>query len=364
VLFAFTYPYTFLVEKSYYLNHDYLFLMLGFVMMCMPAERMFSLDARRSPQKYPREVPRWTTLLLCALMGIVYFYGGLAKLQPDWLEARPLKLWLSAKTPHWLFGDLLAEAWVAYFMAWGGMLLDLSAAFLLSFRKTRRYILAAILFFHLTNTLVFLIGIFPWLSIGLSLLYFPQRYALAFYAWLTQRAKRFFPPEKERPNYIIPSVAVQRRTVILLAVLMTYQLLMPFRQHLYPSDPNWSEEGHRFSWRMMLRSKRGWLHYEIRNPETGETSFFYPQKELPKRHYTRMSTHPEMILQYAHHLADRIEREKGYRPEVYAHSFAALNGRKRAPFIDPKRNLAEIPNVIWPPADWIMPHPDEQEKGK
>jgi len=98
-LFAFGFLYLFLLEKSYYLNHGYLFCWLSFIMPFLPAHRAWSVDVRRDPGLHRSTIPAWPVLLLCLLMGIVYFYGGLAKINSDWLRAVPLKQWMQADDP-------------------------------------------------------------------------------------------------------------------------------------------------------------------------------------------------------------------------------------------------------------------------
>ena len=46
-----------------------------------------------------------------------------------------------------------------------------------------------------------------------------------------------------------------RVVLAFLAVYVAVQLLVPLRHLLYPGDVAWTEEGHRFSWRMRLREK-------------------------------------------------------------------------------------------------------------
>lgn len=357
-LFAVTYPYTYFLEKSDYLNHDYLFMMLALVMAFLPAEHVLSIDSRQKPEKYSEKIPRLPVLLLCFLMAVVYFYGGLAKLHADWLEARPLKIWLRYKQDHWLFGTLLHEPWVAYFMAWSGAALDLFAPFMLSFRRTRLLVLPAIIFFHITNTLIFLIGIFPWLSLSLSLLYFPNAVFEKWYAKIPFAGKN----AERKPSFKPVSPNSRKLMLIGVGLLAAYQLLMPFRQYLYPSNPLWSEEGHRFSWRMMLRDKTGYMYYIIKNPKTGEEKRLYPRELLKPKQYRKMKTHPDMIVEYAHFLAEKIEKEEGYKPEIYAKTRIGLNGRPTTELVNDKLDLTKIEIGIWPPADWIMPHPDEQFK--
>ena len=58
-------------------------------MIWMQPHRAFSLDRRRHPE-WPTTVPRWNVLLLRFQLFIVYFYGAIAKLNPDWLAGEPM----------------------------------------------------------------------------------------------------------------------------------------------------------------------------------------------------------------------------------------------------------------------------------
>jgi vitamin K-dependent gamma-carboxylase len=80
--FAFGFTWLFLLEKTQYLNHGYLFCWLSFVMIFLPAHRWFSLDARKSPSIRTMEIPFWSLAILPFLMGVVYFFGGIAKSIP------------------------------------------------------------------------------------------------------------------------------------------------------------------------------------------------------------------------------------------------------------------------------------------
>ncbi len=68
-----------------------------------------------------------------------------------------------------------------------------------------------------------------------------------------------------------------------------------------------------------------------------------------------MKTRPDLILQLAHHVADRIRADGYPAVEVRATVWASLNGRPHQLLIDPERDLAKVERAAWPPADWIVP---------
>jgi vitamin K-dependent gamma-carboxylase len=269
-----------------------------------------------------------------------------------------------------LLGWLWAKKGTAYAMAWSGMLLDLMAPFLLLLRKTRIWALGFLLLFHLTNMLIFQIGIFPWLSIVLSLLYFPPDWPRQ--VWVFAKQKMKWPqrveawwegkmatngnvgevlnlPEVIPPAY--PKLAVK----IALALLVVTHLLLPLRHWCFPGDVVWTEEGHRFSWRMMLRSKRGYGHFEVKNLQTGEVAKVQVSDYLTDRQREKVFTHPDMVLQFAHYLRDLWHRKGIPDVAVYAHVRASLNGRETQPFIDAEVDLAKVEWQPFQPADWVFP---------
>jgi hypothetical protein len=131
-------------------------------------------------------------------------------------------------------------------------------------------------------------------------------------------------------------------------------LLIPLRHWLYPSDVAWSEEGHRFAWRMKLRDKDATLVVFATNPATGEVREVNPRQWLTARQEGKMALRPDMIHQFAHFVADEAERRGEPRPRVTAVAVASLNGGPTSYLIDPTVDLASEPSSIGP-ARWILP---------
>ena len=78
-----------LLDKSNYLNHYYFVSLVAFMLCWLPT-------TSKTPQ-----VPRLSVTSIRLLLAVVYFYAGLAKLNPDWLfNAQPLAMWLPQHTRH------------------------------------------------------------------------------------------------------------------------------------------------------------------------------------------------------------------------------------------------------------------------
>lgn len=363
LLFAFGFTYTYLFEKAYYLNHGYLFAWLSFLMVFLPANREWSLDVARNPALRRKTIPFWSLAVLPFLMGVVYFYGGLAKLNPDWLNGIPLKTWLTMKSDLPVVGPLLALEGTAWFMSYGGLILDLSIAFLLLFRHTRLWALGAALFFHLSNTVIFNIGVFPWLSLALTLLFFPpdlpRRWVAFLRRWkpLDRWAARWDQRMQDAPDADSWHDQAAWKPLVKsgLVLLMAFHLLYPLRHHLFEGPVAWTEEGHRFSWRMMLRWKTGHGHFSVVDPATGKKETVLPSIYLSKKQERKLFTHPDMILQFAHFLRDQWCDKGVDNVQVYANIKAQLNGRPYQQFIDPEVDLAAVGWSAWKESDWVIP---------
>ncbi len=142
---------------------------------------------------------------------------------------------------------------------------------------------------------------------------------------------------------------------VFLAAWLAFQVLVPVRHLLYPGSPSWNEEGHKFAWQMMLRDKQTDALFTVRDPATGKEWKLRPRRYLMPHQARKVGVRPELVLQFAHHLADVWAREKNIEGvEVRARVCASLNGRRGALLIDPNRDLVQIKRGVRH-ADWILP---------
>jgi hypothetical protein len=346
-LFCLAFTYIFLLDKAQYLNHFYLIALLSLLMALAPAQRAFSLDRFVRRQRIAPTVPRWSLLMLRFQIAIVYFYGGIAKLNNDWLNGHPLDEWLARRADLAVIGPLLAQPWSGLVFAWGGLLIDIAVPFLLLFPRTFWLGAAAAVSFNLLNGQIFSIGIFPWLMIA-ALVLFPQA------GWPHAVMRQRLPQPvtvQAAGRHLAPAV------IVLLVLLHLYafgQLTIPLRHWLYPSDVAWSEEGHRFAWRMKLRDKDADLVMFATDPESGVRERIDPRNWLTARQEGKMASRPDMIQQFAHFVADEFERTGAARPHIYVLATASLNGGPERYLIDPNVDLANTKGSLWP-ASWILP---------
>jgi vitamin K-dependent gamma-carboxylase len=352
-IFFLAFTYFFLLEQTRYLNHFYLVCLISFVMCFLPAERAFSIDALLRREIRSDVVPAWTLWLLRAQVGIPYFYGGIAKLNSDWvLGGEPMRTWLLP------LGRFFAADWVVYSFVIGGLMLDLLVVPLLLWRRTRLFAFAAAIAFNLINAVIFDIGIFPWLMLGALLIFFPpdlvRRFARAFMSPgnMSLDAKPLAVEVTEKTDASL--TASQKLVVGLLAIYLGIQLLVPLRHYLYPGNVSWTEEGHNFAWHMKLRTKDGEAVFTVTHPQSGQAWTIKPDDYLEAHQLTKMVTKPDLVLQFAHYLAEEKRREGFDNVEVRARVMVSLNGRQPQLMIDPDVDLTKEQASLLP-AGWIVP---------
>jgi hypothetical protein len=299
------------------------------------------------------------------MMGMVYFFGGIAKLNYDWLfEAMPLKLWMRSKADLFLIGPLLAKEITPWIMAWTGMMLDLSISFLMINRRTRKFGFFLSVAFHFTNFLIFNIGIFPFLSIALTAMFFPPDWPRQLIDQLRVRWGRIAAWQESWQAHLAEAPLRPRRfwqyslrwrwaLLPMFVLLFLVHAALPLRHWAYQSDVAWSEEGHRYAWRMMLRSKRGYGHFIVTDLSTKEEEIVRPKTALSAKQARKIWTHPDMILQYAHHLRDRA-RAEGREVAIHAKVKVKLNDGQYHTYVDPEVDLTRVEWSFWQPAEWLM----------
>lgn len=352
VLLFFSFTYIELMDKTNYLNHYYFVTLVLFLMMWLPANVNFSVDAMQKPAIAKRFVPLWTVGTIRLMMGVVYVYAGLAKLNSDWLiDAMPLRLWLPANNDMPVLGPLFNHLWVAYFFSWFGAIYDLTIPFFLINRKTRPYAYATVVIFHLMTAALFPIGVFPFVMIVSALVFFQSEDADRF----VQNLKNLFPFFSRAAGKSMYQFQPRREKMIkvMLVLFFIVQVAMPWRYLLNKGELFWTEEGYRFSWRVMLMEKMGYAQFVVKDNKTGNKVAVNNEDFLTRNQERMMATQPDFILQYAHFLHDYYEQRGMQVPQVRATIYVTLNGRRSRLYADTSVDLAKETNT-WQHKDWIL----------
>ena len=334
---------TYLMQKSSYNNHYYLLMLLSSIMVFMPANAYASIDANQNSSIKSFSMPQWCRLVFVLQLLIVYTYASVAKFYPDWLDTTVIELLMHSKKNYVLVGELLQQKTVHYFLAYGGILFDGLIIPLLLFKPTRKYMFFASIFFHLFNSVVFQIGIFPFLSLAFSLFFFEA-----------ETVRNMF--LKKKPLYVEGAVFLPKRKTFLIGLFSVYfliQMALPLRHHVIEDNVLWTEEGHRLSWRMMLRVKHGSTSYVVENKKTGKRVVVKLNDYLTAKQKRSASTKPDVMWQFAQRLKAEYH-QKGEGIAVYVNSKVSVNGRKYQLFIDPKVDLASLEWRAFKHNDWIL----------
>jgi hypothetical protein len=395
--------YIFVLDKTYYLNHWYLACLLAFLCMTFPPTPSLAFGRRRSNA---RTVAAWPLYIIRAQLAIVYVYAGIAKMNGDWIRGIPLRDWLMTVGGLPVLGPLFMLPDTAVVMAWAGLFLDFFGPFGLLWKRTRLLTFALFVLFHFTNSRLFSIGMFPWFALVATTLFFEPSWprllieslrtgrhralviagaavgglaaaiiprsmglvpilvgatvgaCLAFHCATRDESRGTIEVSQASGNTPAESPIGNRWVAMLVVAWVFVQIAIPLRHFLIPGDVAWTEEGHRFSWRMMVRHKDGDLLYRVVDRRTNQEVLVSPKGILTERQVEEASTHPDMIVQLAHWLDAFSQREHGPGVyEIYADTNVSLNGRPKQPLID---RAADLTKVSWPwrpPARWITDAP-------
>ena len=360
IVFFLTFTYSELLDATNYLNHYYLVILLSFLLIFLPANKKYSVDVWRNPQIKTDKVPAWTINIIIFQLSCVYFFAGLAKLNPDWiLRAMPMAIWLPERSNYPIVGYFFQFKETAFLFSYFGAFYDLTIAFFLLNRKTRPFAYFAVIVFHVMTKLLFNIGLFPLIMIFSTLIFFSGEWHKKVHLWLIQTL-----PSLRRMSQSVQGNSTSTKPMRFLKphrflpyILISYiliQLFLPFRYLFYSNHLFWSEEGYRFSWRVMLVEKHGTATFTVADSETQRKSEIVNGDYLTLYQEKQMAIQPDFILQFAHHLAKEHEIKHGFvKPIVTVDAHVAMNGRISKRFIKSDVNLAEIKDGFWA-KNWVL----------
>ncbi|GGW48058.1 type I deoxyribonuclease HsdR [Arenibacter certesii] len=334
----------YLMQKTAYNNHYYLLLLLSGMMFFLPANKNYAIDARLDPRIRENTMFAYVKWVIVLQLLIVYTYAAIAKMYGDWLDFSFLKILFQGKAHYPLVGDLLQYTTLHKFIGLSGILFDLLIVPALLWKPTRKWAFLASIFFHLFNSIVFQIGIFPYLALAFTIFFYPP-----------ELIRRIF--LKNKSTFIevdFQSPSNKKWIIGLITLYFSVQLVLPIRHYFIEDDVLWTEEGHRMSWRMMLRSRQGIATYKVVSKTTGDVYMVDLDSYMTKAQQRKAACYPDFIWQFAQHLK-REYKANGEEVSVFVDSRVGVNGKPFRPFIDPNVDLAnERWNYFWH-NPWILP---------
>lgn len=338
------------IQKTSYNNHYYLLLVICFYMCFLPANRYASLDVKSGRVKEELAMPVYYSWIFILQVSILYIYGTIAKFYPDWLDGTFTQIMYQGANIPEAFKDFVTQKWFYIAIAYLGILFDGLIVPMLLWKRTRTLALVASLIFHLFNSVTLQIGIFPYFALSFAVFFYPP----------DQMRRVFF---KKKPTFVVSEDytrqvlqnSLSKGAVAVLSIFMIFQLLLPLRQHVVKGDILWTDEAHRLSWRMMLRSRGGYTNFIVKNKQTGERSFYPLETVLTTKQKARLNT-PDMIWQMSQYIKKEYEA-KGVEVSVFVDSWVSINGREYSQFVNPEVDFATVKWDYFKHADWILEKP-------
>jgi len=349
IVFFILFTYVELIDKTNYLNHYYFVSLVSFMMIFMPCAKSFSLDNKLFRRAEATEVPRFFIFVLQLQLFFVYFFAGIAKINPDWLfEAQPLKTWLPAFSHFYLIGDFMERDWLAYLFCWFGCAYDLAIGFLLFNKRTVKIAYVFVVIFHLMTSLFFNIGMFPYIMITITIIFFNEGFHLKILSTL-KRTLRY----DQNQEIFFPEVYFPKKLALVFSFYFALQFFLPFRYLLYDGKLFWTEQGYRFSWRVMLMEKAGTAFFYVQDQKTGKETMIDNKEYLTYMQEKMMATQPDMMIDYAKFLKQEFIKKGLTDPIVKAQSYVTVNGSGSREFIDPTIDLSAQSNSFLRNKDWV-----------
>ncbi|WP_394747567.1 HTTM domain-containing protein [Spongiimicrobium salis] len=334
------------MQKTSYNNHYYLLLLISFLMIFLPADRDISWVTKKNPALKTHSMYGYVKWIIIAQLFIVYVYASVAKVYGDWLDFRVIELLMKGRADYPLVGSFLQLPWVHKVIGITGIVFDLLIIPALLWKPSRKIAFGLAIIFHLFNSFVLQIGIFPYLALAFTVFFFEPK---------TIR-KLFFKRKEIFPTQEAPPPNTKRLLFVVTGLYFIIQLGLPVRHHFIQDDVLWTEEGHRLSWRMMLRSRTGRVQFKVVDPKTKATDVVNLDTYLTKKQQRRVAAYPDFMWQFAQHLKKEYAA-KGKTIEVYVKSRVSINGKPYRQYIDPEVDIANVPWNHFGHHDWILPSP-------
>lgn len=332
------------MQKTSYNNHYYLMLLIAGMLCFLPANRYASIDVKNNPKLKKNYMPQWISWAFIIQISVVYVFATLAKFYPDWLNGTVTSnMFASIQGPEFLT-NILHDHTFHLFIAYSGILFDGLIVPALLFKRTRKIAVVLSLIFHIFNSIALQIGVFPYFALTFCMFFFPADDIRKIFF------KRKEPLGIETPAY---DFEAKKTALYLFIPYLIIQVLLPIRHWFIKGDVLWTEEGHRLSWRMMLRSRSGVTTFRVIDKKNNEILNFAVGDFLTPKQNSRLNT-PDMIWQMAQKIKTYYKFQ-GKDVAVYAKSsYVSINSKENNVLIDPKVDLANEKWNHFKHHDWIL----------
>ena len=343
IYFFIVFSYFFLLDKGIYNNHLYLISLISFLMIFMNADAVLSFKNFRKEV----DIPIWQVRILQFQIALVFFFGGLAKINPYWLHFHPVNEILEIRANASGI-NFITEEWFKYLIMLGGIVFDLCIPFLLWIKKTRIVAILIAICFNLLNSWLFSdINIFPFFMISALILFLDE-----------SELRKLFKIKKSADKSLL-NFELKKPGLLALAIFIMLQLLIPLRHFAYPGYVDWTGEGQRFAWRMKIQHRKtDELKFAVFDIDKKIIHEIDPKKHLNASQYQQMSLYPAMIIQFADYLKTLANDKMGMKNlMVKSKVKVQFNGCPSQYIFNPEHNLLEMYSKYEYFDSWIEPRP-------
>ncbi len=319
------YVYFILVEVSNYNNHYYLVALFLFIFIISSFRNNYD-NVNRS--KFIQHLNPSTVYLLIFQTILVYVYGGIAKLNSDWLSGNVMRSVFEsgAIKSYGVSIDFLVP-----FYTYSGLLIDLIIAPLLLFKPLRKFSIFILIIFHTINFLTLNIGIFPILMIGVIFLFLniPKLEDFSFYTYsLVQKS--------------------------IIAIFIIIQIVLPTVHYFIPGNVDWTGEGKFVSWRMKTPHKT--VHeFEVFVFDNVTNVEYRPNVKISDQQLNALIYYPTLLPQFLKGLINKIPNKNACDIRFELNIITSMNGREKQAVYDRNFSICKLKNYSFRHNEWILP---------
>jgi len=365
IIFALLWSLTYFMQKTSYNNHYYLFMLVSWMMTIIPAHQFFSVDSLIFPRIKRLTCRNWVPTIFIIQLLIVYTFAAVSKVYPDWFNGVFLQMkfqeygdLLTFKYNLTGLGKVVSSLEFAQVFAWGGFFFDLLIIPAMLVTRTRGIAIKCAVFFHLFNSAVFGIGIFPFFALAMMIFFYdPVKIQELIFP-----KKSYMMDRSDEDNLL-----TTRRVMFsyLLCFYVIWQVYLPVRHFIIPGNVVWTEEGHRLSWRMMLRNKAGEVEVFVTRPDPKNKGKYLKREKVKLNDYltykqiSKMAVSPDMMWQFSRFVKYEYAKKGIKDVKVFVDAKVSVNGSEYYQFTNPNYNLAYTTWSYFGHQPWILPTPNE-----
>ena len=318
-----------LIDVAYHNNHNYVIILFLLFFSISGANRSYSIDRR--VKNLDQIIPIWNEWIFKFQIFIVYFFGGIAKINSDWIDGSIMQELLSHSFPNTPVSSLSGYA---HFSSIAGLGYDLLIVPLLLWKKTRWPALILVLMFNFSNAYLFSIGVFPFLMIGACLFFFTDKFSIS-------------------TTSSLPTLKQNKIVNVFLLMFALFQVLIPLRHYFIKGNVHWTGEGYFLAWQMKSFTKESQMEFMLLDATTKDQYVIPINDVLLPEQIQRMSYFPKLARQFALFLKEDAKRKNIHNVQVYTLFGTSLNGKPSEVVIDQDVDLTTVEENPFGHSDWI-----------